>query len=215
MTDDVEDITSTLNRVMQKAQEKKGESDKWARETNEAFEQQRREEWRAPRLAVIPVRYRDAEVEGKELQSWLAHVLDGGWQGLGLAGPTGTGKSYSLWALYRVLIDAKVNAIAVNLIEYLDSLRPGGTEESLTIEKLVRAPVLLLDDLGVHKSSDWTDERVYRIINSRYENVKPTVFTTNHPVDEWVEVLGERVAWRLIEDCRIVEMRGRNRRQSA
>jgi DNA replication protein DnaC len=162
---------------------------------------------------VIPVRYRNAEVEGKDLQAWLAHVLDGGAQGLGLAGPTGTGKSYALWALYRVLIDAEVNAIAINLIEYLDGLRPGSPEQTLTIEKLVRTPVLMLDDLGVHKSSDWTDERVYRILNSRYENVRPTVFTTNSPVDEWEQVLGERVAWRLIEDCRVVEMRGKNRRR--
>jgi DNA replication protein DnaC len=214
MTDDVEAIKATLDRVMKKAQAMKSEGDDWARETNEAFEERQREEWRRPRLAAIPEMYAEAEVGDDRVQAWLSRTLDGGKESLCLAGPTGTGKSYMLWAIYRLLIDARVNAIGVNLIEYLEHLRPGGPEdESLTIEKLVRTPVLLMDDLGVHKSSEWTDDRLYYIVNNRYEHLRPTVVTTNVPVKKWVKVFGERIGWRMIERFVVVEMTGPNRRE--
>ena len=207
-----EPLEEILQRVMKKAEANKVESDERAKKVNEGFVQEQLEEWRRPRLALVPKRYWEARVEGEEMEQWLAHVLDGGSESLCLAGPTGTGKTWALWGLYRAFIDAQVNAVAINLIEFLDKLRPGGPEESVTIEKLVRAPVLMMDDLGMHKTSEWTDEKVGLILNARHEWMRPSVFTTNFPRSMWTDVLGDRITSRLSEDCRIVEMRGKDRR---
>jgi DNA replication protein DnaC len=212
MSEEPEPLDEILKRVKKKAEANKAESDERARQINEGYVQEQLEEWRRPRLAVIPKRYREATVEGEESQQWLAYALKGGTEGICFAGPTGTGKTWALWGLYRAFIDAQVNAVAINLIEFLDKLRPGGAEESVTLESLVRTPVLMMDDLGMHKTSEWTDEKVGLILNARYEWMRPTVFTTNFPPLMWKDVLGDRITSRLAEDCRIVEMRGKDRR---
>jgi DNA replication protein DnaC len=207
-----EHIESVLKRVMEKAQANKTEGESRARLVNEGFEEEQRKEWKRPRLAAIPRRYLEAKVEDKECQRWLAHVLDGGTESLCLAGPTGTGKTWASWGLYRAFIDEGVNAVAINLIEFLDKLRPGGSEEVLTIDKLISTPVLIMDDLGMQKISAWTDEKLGLILNSRYEWMRPSLFTTNCLPSRWKDMLGDRIASRLSQDCRIVEMRGKDRR---
>jgi DNA replication protein DnaC len=194
------------------AQNARAESEQWAKEINEAAVKHQLENWRRPRLDVIPRRYRNAVLERDEIRAWLGQMLDGEEGSLCLIGPTGTGKTYTMWGIYRALVDAQMDAIAINLIEFLDRLRPGGEDESQTLKRLVGAPVLMMDDLGMHKGSEWADERLYLILNARYEAMRPSVFTTNYPVAKWVEVLGARIASRLIEDCRVVEMRGKDRR---
>jgi DNA replication protein DnaC len=67
------------------------------------------------------------------------------------------------------------------------------------INKAETAPILILDDLGAEKISDWVREQLYIIINRRYENMLPTIVTTNCTTAELVERLGERTVSRLIE----------------
>ena len=198
-----------MSKTLQNA---RAETEQWAKEINEAAAKQQLEIWRRPRLDVIPRRYRKATLERDEMRTWLGLMLAGEEGSLCLTGPTGTGKTHTMWALYRALIEEHVDAVAINLIEFLDRLRPGGEDDSQTLKRLVSAPVLMMDDLGMHKTSDWTDERLYLILNARYEAMRPSVFTTNYPVSKWVEILGARIASRLIEDCRVVEMRGKDRR---
>ena len=59
--------------------------------------------------------------------------------------------------------------------------------------------MLILDDLGAEKPSDWVKEQLYVIINRRYENMLPTIITTNCTMNELKDRIGERTASRIIE----------------
>lgn len=60
-----------------------------------------------------------------------------------------------------------------------------------------RCPLLIIDDLGAAKASDWTEEITYRLINRRYNYELPTLITTNLPIRDLRAYLGDRVTSRL------------------
>lgn len=72
--------------------------------------------------------------------------------------------------------------------------------------------LLIIDDLGAEKPSEWVAETLYRIINHRYENELPVVITSNLSLDQLAQRLGDRTASRLAELCNVVELTGRDRR---
>jgi DNA replication protein DnaC len=82
-------------------------------------------------------------------------------------------------------------------------------------ERHARADLLVLDDLGASKSTEWTEEINYRLVNHRYENELPTLFTSNVPPKELIGVLGMRVASRLVEMTTRVPLDGEDRRRAS
>ena len=75
------------------------------------------------------------------------------------------------------------------------------------IERAKSTPLLILDDIGAEKASEWTQEQLYRIVNFRYEHMLPTVITTNCDGAQLEMALGRRIVSRLIELCRSEERR--------
>lgn len=73
--------------------------------------------------------------------------------------------------------------------------------------------MLLLDDLGAAKTSEWTAELTYRLINHRYEHLRPTLITTNLPTADLRTTLGDRIASRLAEMTQRVILTGPDRRR--
>ena len=71
----------------------------------------------------------------------------------------------------------------INTPRLLDKLRPNGSEEDW-IEKCMQPDILVLDDLGQEKISEWVLERLYIIINERYTARKKTIITSNLPITE-------------------------------
>ncbi len=95
-------------------------------------------------------------------------------------------------------------------------LRPrAGHDGERELQTLTRCPLLLLDDLGAAKTSEWTEELTYRLINHRYEHMLPTLITTNLPTAELRTALGDRVASRLAEMTERVVLTGPDRRRTA
>lgn len=93
-------------------------------------------------------------------------------------------------------------------------LRPrAGHDAERDLQSLARSPLLLLDDLGAAKTSEWTEELTYRLINHRYEHLLPTLITTNLPTAELRTTLGDRVASRLAEMTDRVVLTGPDRRR--
>jgi DNA replication protein DnaC len=184
-------------------------------ETRRKFEQARAAAaWRRD----VPLRYVDVTIKkitDPDLLDWLAtlppslHDL----RSLLIAGPTGTGKTYAGWAVLRQL-DLRAWK-AVTYVDFCAQLRPSGKDPEATFERYARAPLLFLDDLGAAKGSEWVEETTYRLINRRYEAKLPGIFTTNVPLAQLREVLGERVSSRLVEMCRQVVLGGPDRRRAA
>lgn len=118
-----------------------------------------------------------------------------GW--LCLKGGTGNGKTHLLAAITMALIEATPQRypLYVNAPELLDYIRAGYDEHDVEhrFDAIRNADVLLLDDLGAERASDWSDERLYLIFNHRYNRRLPTVVATNLELS----VIDPRVASRI------------------
>jgi DNA replication protein DnaC len=79
-------------------------------------------------------------------------------------------------------------------------LRPRpGVDSERELAAFARCPLLLLDDLGAAKASEWVEEVTYRLVNRRYNHLLPTLITTNLPISDLRDHLGDRVTSRLAQ----------------
>jgi DNA replication protein DnaC len=133
-----------------------------------------------------------------------------------LIGPTGTGKTYYAWSVLRAVAETGTQSrwqmhTAADLYAHL---RPRDGEDShATFQRVADAPLLVLDDLGAAKWTEWIEEVTYRLINHRYEECLPSIFTSNLPPAKLRDALGERVASRLTEMCDRIVLKGDDRRK--
>ncbi|MDT0493132.1 ATP-binding protein [Streptomyces griseus] len=178
--------------------------------------------------ARIPARYRRALTDHPQVTAWADEIARAGRPGpagapgisegssLLIAGPTGTGKTHQAYGAIRGLLAAGVRLRweAVTAADLYARLRPrSGFDSERELQALAKCPLLLLDDLGAAKTSEWTEELTYRLINHRYERMLPTLITTNLPTPELRTALGDRVASRLAEMTERVILTGPDRRR--
>ena len=105
-----------------------------------------------------------------------------GW--LVFSGASGSGKTHLAAAIAGRCIEAGRAALFMVVPDLLDHLRAAyqpGSELGYDdlFEMLKNAPVLILDDLGVQSSTPWAQEKLFQLINHRYNGRMPTVVTTN------------------------------------
>ncbi|MGW1286844.1 ATP-binding protein [Streptomyces sp. NPDC002586] len=179
--------------------------------------------------ARIPARYRRALADHPQITTWADQIARAGRPGptgpgiaegpsLLIAGPTGTGKTYQAYGAVRALLTRGVRLRweATTSADLHARLRPrAGHDGERELQTLSRSQLLLLDDLGAAKTSEWTEELTYRLINHRYEHMLPTLITTNLPTAELRVALGDRVASRLAEMTERVVLTGPDRRRTA
>ncbi len=72
--------------------------------------------------------------------------------------------------------------------------------------------MFILDDIGVEKVSEFVEEFMYMLINNQYEKVYPMVITSNLPLSQLAERLGDRIVSRIKEMCSVVEIKGEDKR---
>lgn len=72
--------------------------------------------------------------------------------------------------------------------------------------------VLVLDDIGVEKVSEFVEEFMYLLINTQYEKVFPILITSNLPLSQLAEKLGDRIVSRIKEMCDVIEIKGEDKR---
>lgn len=198
------------------------------------YHQRHRAQWALSRWATAtPPRYRRAEATHPAVRHWADLVLkdpeDAG--SLLLTGGTGTGKTFQAYGALRHIAAAgpiTYEVIATTTADMYGLLRPKGSERGTEEElrRLARVPLLLLDDLGSAKSSEWVEEVTYRLINERYNAMRPTLFTSNLPARADIDQdgrplghdltgsLGERIVSRLAEMTVIVPITGTDRRRA-
>ena len=185
---------------------------KWAEE-----DRQRREDelakWRTWKAEAVPLRFHNATVTHPQAQAWVEAICeDPHYRGLLIAGPTGVGKTHLLWGIYYELAGREGPRMeVVKLVRLLSSLRPGGEGTQETIDKLCQVPILAIDDVGAHKPSEWVNERLYEVIDTRYDNEKPIIATTNRK--NLTEALDDRLVSRLAECCETLILTGEDRRR--
>lgn len=72
----------------------------------------------------------------------------------------------------------------INTLDFLEMTKKGYRGEENEIRSLYYASVLVIDDIGVQMSREWVETEFYRLINDRYVNRKPTIYTSNIPIDK-------------------------------
>lgn len=115
-------------------------------------------------------------------------------------GPSGAGKTHVAAAIANRCIERGVPALFVVVPDLLDHLRSAYSPNSeigydVLIEQVRNAPVLILDDLGTQHATPWAQEKLFQILNHRYNTQMPTIVTTNLGVDR----LDERLRMRLTD----------------
>ena len=109
-----------------------------------------------------------------------------GW--LVFSGPNGCGKTHLAAAIAGACIETGCAALFMVVPDLLDHLRAAYQPDSELgydelFELLKSAPVLVLDDLGVQSATPWAQEKLFQLVNHRYNARIPTIFTTNLPLD--------------------------------
>lgn len=132
--------------------------------------------------------------------------------GLLLWGNTGNGKTYAAACIANQLIDRGIPAMITSFPRILNS----GYDKQEIAEKMRYYPLLVIDDLGAERGSDYALETVYMVIDERYKAKKPLIVTTNLTLDEICKpknMAYQRIYDRVLEMCVPVSFRGTSRRR--
>lgn len=171
----------------------------------------------------IPERFRGAETTNLAVVRWC-RAYGPGCQSLLILGPAGVGKTHAAFAAIRVLA-ARGQATgwdAVRAPDMYARLRPrDGVDSEAEFRSIAGCELLLLDDLGAAKASEWTEEVNYRLLSHRYDTRLPMIITSNLPATaphgkpSLAAAVGDRVMSRITGMCEQVAMRGPDRRTVA
>jgi DNA replication protein DnaC len=146
-------------------------------------------------------------------------------RGLLLMGTVGVGKTHLATAILRGLVERGVSCLFYEFGALLKEIQNSFNPVSQISELKVLAPVyeaevLVLDELGASKPTDWVRDTMMQIIGTRYNNRKLTIFTTNYsdtrrnPQEETLEDrIGVRLRSRLYEMCKTVIVEGEDYRR--
>lgn len=134
----------------------------------------------------LPPRQRENLKRAYELAKGFAQNPKG-W--VILSGGYGCGKTHLAAAIANYRLEQGEPVLFVVVPDLLDHLRATFSPDSPVayderFETVRTAPLLILDDLGTQSSTPWAQEKLYQIINYRYNAQLPMVITTNHPLDE-------------------------------
>lgn len=166
--------------------------------------------------AQVPARFAAATID--QLDGDLRTLADQ-WTAGGmtsnvlLLGGTGVGKSHAAYAMAREAFVAGSDVLVRPVIRLLRELRPEGAPGML--DRALHVDVLVLDDLGSEKPSDWTEQTLQEIVDDRWGNQRPTIVTSNLAPTVLRDRVGERMWSRLYHDAFRLEIGGQDRRLTA
>lgn len=153
----------------------------------------------------------------KAMQRYVEHFpeMKKSGQGLLLFGVVGTGKTFAAAEVANALIDRGYTALVTNFARIANTV--GGMFEGKQqyYDSLNRFDLLVLDDLATERKTEYMQEIVYNVIDSRYRAGLPMIITTNLTAEELKkpqDIVNKRIYDRILEKCLPIEVEGVNRR---
>ncbi|MCX7571439.1 ATP-binding protein [Tumebacillus sp. DT12] len=190
----------------------KTQEDKRYRFDNYPVEQARKH----PKLYAAAMEFAEAFTTGRQ-------NLSDAQKGLYIFGPPGVGKTHLMLAICNRLDDRKVPNIFVRADSIFDKLRmsvASGKEMETVIEKYCTVPVLAIDEFAQERANEFTLDKMFRIINYRFSNQLPTLFTSNYeppavyrPFQEQSKTVDAMIS-RIIQMTKIGRLSGKDARLS-
>ena len=148
---------------------------------------------------------------GRSLQMHHAQRYVERWQimhsenlGLLLWGGVGTGKSFLAGCIANALIAQEMPVRMTNFAHILNELNNSFSGRNEVVDRLCRYPLLIIDDFGMERGTEYALEQIYNIVDSRYRSRKPLIVTTNLTLDEIrhpQDTAHARIYDRLLEMC--------------
>ena len=139
--------------------------------------------------------------------------------GIMLWGDVGGGKTFLAACIANALIDKGIPATMTTIPRLVAAMtKDFGKEREDVLYMVANAPLLVLDDVGTERKTEYNNELVYEIVNTRYKAKKPLVITTNLAMKEMAEETDKtkkRIYDRLIEMCTPCKVTSTGRRQQA
>jgi DNA replication protein DnaC len=203
-------------------------------ETNTAFDcrcrAQRVARAKAHSLSgVIPRRYRDVSFDRPPLTDIAPNIVAatrrftdridehlGAGRGLWFMGPVGTGKTTLAMLVAKAALATGRSVAIYSLPRLLNEIRDihrADRSHVDLLDRLTAVDLLHIDDVGAERTTDWVLEELYSIVNSRYEDERSMVITTNiEDHTALCEQITERTVSRLTEMCEQLPLAGEDRR---
>jgi DNA replication protein DnaC len=170
---------------------------------------------------MIPTRYQDAEYESvpQDIRDRFEKIRETR-RGMYIHGPVGTGKTHIAYALKKHWDEKGGKSIFWNTTELLRSIKNDFDKKLYDRDReeeriMGSRGLLFLDDIGSEKITDFVAETFYLIINHRYQENLPIIFTSNLPIADLADRVGDRTASRIVEMCDVIELVGEDRRMES
>jgi DNA replication protein DnaC len=173
-------------------------------------------------LAKIPVMFTDEIDIHPEIRAWVDSYAGDPQTtpSIVLSGPTGVGKTHQAYQAIREASRARAANgkatfwLATSHPDLNATQRVGAdpdTSPTVALARYINVDLLLLDDVGAGKQTDWTADTLYRLIDHRWSNLRPTIYATNLTPKQITATLGDRVASRIADAIQVI-IKGDDRR---
>lgn len=202
-----------------------------AREKQEAEEKERRHIEKVQRLKLTGFtdwamqNWTFEQDNGQNPQMQVARRYVEHWQtmreknvGLLIWGGVGTGKSYMAGCIANALMEQEVAICMTNFARILNELNSSFSGRNDVVDRLCGHPLLIIDDFGMERGTEYALEQIYNIVDSRYRSRKPLIVTTNLTLEELKNPQSTayaRIYDRLLEMCTPIACVGTSMRKHA
>lgn len=145
----------------------------------------------------------NVEEEKKIVNEFITRYDEFQEKGMGLyiySAEKGSGKTMLSCCLLNEISKRYVGSIKfVNALNFLEMTKKGYNYDNQEVEALYMCKALVIDDIGVQLDKEWVNTVFYRLINSRYENRKPTIYTSNIQISDLK--MDDRIKDRIDSTC--------------
>ena len=157
--------------------------------------------------------------EIRKAHDYVAHWEEMKAKSLGLLlwGDVGTGKSFFAGCIANALLEKGIPVLMTNFSRILNTLTGMYSDDrNQFIDSLNKYSLLIIDDLGIERGTEFSLEQVFNVIDSRYRSKKPMIVTTNLTLDELKhpgDLAHARIYDRILERCVPLKINNQNIRE--